>query len=533
MRQAHWYKEAILYEVDVETFQDSNDDGVGDFAGLTSRLDYLVDLGVTCLWLNPFYPSPMQDNGYDVTQFCAVHPRYGSLDDFGRFVREAERRELRVIIDLPLNHTSREHAWFQEARQGPHNPYHEYYVWRDTRPADEERTASFGGSPWAYDERARAYYYHSFYDFQPDLNVAHPKVRGEFQEILRFWLERGVSGFRMDAVPFLIHQRELEKPFSVLQELHRCVVNLQPDAVLVGEVNTPPETLDEYFGLHEGDLQLNVLLNFYVCSRVWLAFACAAPDAIRHAYQVLPSIPQFGQWANFLRNHDELSLVHLDEKAQQQVFAAFAPQEHMRAYGRGIRRRLAPMLGGDARRLKLAHSVLLTLPGTPVLYYGDEIGMGEDLTLAERDSVRTPMQWSSSENGGFSNAAPSQTVRPAIKEGPYGYPRLNVSSQQHPGALLGFVRHATRVRRSCPEFGRGRADFPECGDSQVLAHRCEHEGKVMWAIHNFSNQTREVTLTSPAGAHVMLHEGLEHFADGNVRLAPYGLLWLRLPGGQP
>ncbi|HEU6442455.1 MAG TPA: alpha-amylase family protein, partial [Microvirga sp.] len=405
-----WYKNAVIYCVDVETFMDSNGDGIGDFSGLADRLDHIESLGATCIWLLPFYPTPNCDNGYDVTDFYAVDPRLGTLGDFVAFTHAARDRGLRVIIDLVANHTSIDHPWFQEARRDPNSRYRDWYVWSKEKPKDIHEGVVFPGvqdTTWTYDEVAQAWYMHRFYKHQADLNIANPEVREELEKVMGFWLQLGVSGFRLDAVPFLIEYRGVpaeEKPdhdpHEYLNELRTFISWRRAEAMLLAEANITMDQVDEYFGA-SGD-RLHMIFNFMLNQNLFLALSRKDAEPVRRVMAQTPAIPPKSQWASFLRNHDELDLGRLSDPERKEVFAAFGPAPEMQAYERGIRRRLAPMLGGDERRIKQAFSLMFALPGTPVLWYGDEIGMGEDLSLQERNSVRTPMQWADEPNAGFS-----------------------------------------------------------------------------------------------------------------------------------
>lgn len=417
-----WYKNAIIYSLDVETFMDGNGDGVGDFIGLTKRLNYLSGLGVTCLWLLPFYPSPNRDNGYDVMDYYNVDPRLGTLGDFVEFMHQAREHGIRVIIDLVVNHTSDQHPWFQSARADKNSKYRDYYVWSNNPPKDTKDKIVFPGVQegiWEYDEQAGAYYLHRFYKEQPDLNTANPEVREEIRKILGFWLELGVSGFRIDAAPFLIEplgieDAKLEELRSLLPEMREFVSQRRGDAVLLAEANVPPDQIPVYFG--DGD-KMHMLFNFLLNQYMFLALARKQAAPLIEGLKLLPDSPHIGQWVNFVRHHDELTLDRLTKDKQEEIFAAFAPDENMQIYGHGIRRRLPPMLGGDRRRLELVYSLLFSLPGTPLLRYGEEIGMGDDLSLEGRTSVRTPMQWSSEPNGGFSTAQQDALPQPVISQG--------------------------------------------------------------------------------------------------------------------
>lgn len=523
---APWYKTAVVYEVDVESFQDSNGDGIGDFPGLSSRLGYLAELGVTCVWLNPFYPSPNHDNGYDVADFCGVDERYGTLAQFDAFVTCAHDAGVRVVIDMPFNHVSVFHPWFEAARRDPASPYRDYFVWRADKPDDSAEQGAFGelqGGVWAYDTVADAYYYHSFYPFQADLNVANPAVVEEFKATLRFWLARGVDGFRMDAVPFLVHQEGVEQPYALLRELYAAITAVRPDAIQMGEVNVAPEELARYFGT--GD-QMEMLLNFHLNAHVYLALARERAEPIERALRDVPHPPPGGQWGVFLRNHDALTLSPLSEDERREVHATFAPAENMLVYGGEVRRRLAPLLGDEAR-VRLAHSLLLTLPGTPVLYAGDEIGMGDDLRLRERDSVRTPMQWTAGEGAGFTTAPKLRRVRPIVDTGRFAHARVNVERQEaEPNSLLAFVRRALRARRELPEVGTHSCDVLPSPHPGVLAVRYASDARAVYVLHNLTGSEVSVKAAWAVGAREVFADG-EYEAVGavGVSLRPYGFRW--------
>jgi len=536
-----WYKQAVIYCVDVETFQDSNGDGVGDFAGLTSRLDYLARLGVTCLWLNPIHPGPNRDDGYDVSDFYGVDPRLGSLGDFAELVHQAENRGLRVIIDLVVNHTSDQHPWFTSARSDPASPYREWYVWSKEEPSDRRQGMVFPGEQtetWTWDEGAGAWYYHRFYDFQPDLNMANPEVRAEVRKIMAFWLQLGVSGFRMDAAPFIIELTQPNDPaprkeFDYLRQFRELLSWRRGDAIILAEANAEREELLEYFG--SGD-RLPMLFNFLLNQRQFLALARGDATPIVSALEAAPSIPDSCQWATFLRNHDEVDLGRLSERERAECFAAFGPEEAMQLYGRGIRRRLAPMLGNDRRRIEMAYSLQFTLPGTPVLRYGEEIGMGDDLALKERDAIRTPMQWTAAANAGFSTAPKKALCRPVISGGDFGHETVNVEAQRRDaGSLVHWMERMLHTLRECPEFGIGRTATVDTGDPAVLALHAEAPGGVMLALHNLSDRKRTVDLGQQPG-----QDGVpvEMFGDrayepvgadlAGIELAGYGYRWIRL-----
>ena len=535
-----WYKDAILYCLDVETFHDGNGDGVGDFTGLRRRLDYIDGLGINTLWLLPFYPTPNRDNGYDVTDYYSVDPRLGTLGDFVEFVHEARERGIRVLIDLPVNHTSQQHPWFESARQDPDSPYHDYYVWSEQRPEDAEEGMVFPGvqeETWTYDRTAKKYFFHRFYKHQPDLNIANPEVRAEIMRIMGFWLELGVSGFRLDAAPFLIELKGIDgagdqDPYEYLREFRAFLSWRRGDAILLAEANVEPEKVDDYFG---GGLKMHMLFNFLLNQHLFLALARRDRTPLVKGLHMTPPIPDDGQWAIFLRNHDELDLGRLTEVQREGIFEAFAPEERMQLYERGVRRRLAPMLGGDGDFIRMALSLMFTLPGTPVLRYGQEIGMGEDLSLSERQAVRTPMQWSDERNGGFSTAPPKQLARPAIRDGDYGYEKVNVEAQRSsPGSLLNWVERAIRARKECLEFGRGRPRVLEAEHDAVFAHACTSDDGAVIAVHNLLDEPVEVAVDTSGleGEHLVdvLQGGEKLPLEPRTRLSldRYGLRWLRV-----
>jgi len=535
-----WYKDAVFYEVDVKTYQDSNDDGYGDFPGLMRRLPHIASLGATCIWLQPFYPSPLRDDGYDVVDFYGVDSRLGSLGDFVDFVRQARERGLRVLIDLVVNHTSDQHPWFQSARASSSSPFRDYYIWSKTKPANAEKGVIFPGSQhtiWTYDTAAGLYYHHQFYEHQPDLNIANPIVRDEICKIMGFWLELGISGFRLDAAPFLGGKPEEggnppQQLFEHLEEFRQFLSWRSSSAIILAEANVSLEEIEKYFDYGP---QLHMLFNFLMNQRVFLALAREEAKPIADLLENLPSRKQTGQWGNFLRNHDELSLDRLTEAEREEVFAAFAPEEEMRAYGRGIRRRLAPMFSGNRRREELAYSLLFTLPGTPVLRYGDEIGMGDDLSLPERLTVRTPMQWCAVKNGGFSNADPERLIRPVVTTSDFGFDRVNVAKQdRQQDSLLTRLQHLLHIRKKCPEIGWGKYQVLLGGHRSVLAHRCEWQGGAFVAAHNLSSKAVKTSIKVEAGERLIELAGdpqCQEVRDpSRIEIEGYGYRWFRVQG---
>ena len=533
-----WYKHAIIYCLDVEKYLDANCDGVGDFEGLMRRLDYLAGLGVTCLWLQPFYPSPNRDNGYDVSDYYGVHRKHGSLGDYVEFMNHAQALGLRVIIDLVVSHTSIDHPWFQAARRDRNSPFRSWYVWSDKRPADHEEGIVFPGTQettWTWDEEAGQYYFHRFYEFQADLNTHNPAVRNEIRKIMGFWLEMGVAGFRLDAVPFLIERKgagvEPVKDYELLHEMRDFLQWRRRDAILLAEANVPPDESQKYFG-NQGD-RLQMMLNFPVNQRLFYALATEDIGPLVNALEETKERHGAAQWVQFLRSHDELDLGRLSEEQRQRVFEAFAPEKHMQLYDRGIRRRLAPMLGNDRRRLEMAFSLLFSLPGTPMMQYGDEIGIGEDLSLPEREAARTPMQWTAEEHGGFSRA--EKVVRPVISDETFGYQHVNVATQRRElNSLLNWTQRTIRMRRECPEIGWGDYTILRTNVPAVLAMRYDWRGTALVTLHNFSSQPQKVRLQldDPA-AHQLVDVFQDQLSEAEsgkhvFDLAGYDYKWLRV-----
>lgn len=499
-----WWKEAVIYCLDVETFADSDGDGVGDFEGLMSRLGYLSSLGVSCIWLMPFYPSPNLDDGYDVADFYGVDERFGTLGDFAELVHHATRRGIHVLIDLVVNHTSDQHRWFQEARRDPSSPYRSYYLWSD-EPLETGTDPAFPGESdrtWSFDEVAGQWYLHRFYPFQPELNIADPAVRREIRRIMSFWLQLGVSGFRIDAAAHLLDMTAVpgeraDDPHVYIRDLRKFIGRRAGNVMLLGEANVPLYEVPDYFGA-DGREELDVLFNFRQTESVFLSLATGSADPIRSHLDMLPPVPAAAQWANFLRIHDELALHHLPEHQKAAIYDAFAPEEHMQIYGRGVRRRLGPMLGGDQQRLRFAYSLLLSLPGTPVLLYGDELGMGDNLDIDGRYAVRVPMQWSDGPTGGFSTATAEALVRPTAAPA-FGPDQVNVARQRvDPESLLNWVARAIRTRKESPELAWGVFRTIDTGHRDVLVHLSELEGRVLLAVHSFSGEARTLHLGSVA-----------------------------------
>ncbi|MFP3547397.1 alpha-amylase family protein [Rhizobium sp. SIMBA_035] len=538
-----WYKNAVVYCLSVETFMDSNGDGVGDFQGLQRRLDYLAGLGVTAIWLMPFQTSPGRDDGYDITDHYNVDPRYGTLGDFVEFTHGAQQRGIRVLIDLVVNHTSDEHRWFKEARSDKNSPYRDWYIWSQTKPATADEGMVFPGvqtSTWTRDKQSGEYYFHRFYEFQPDLNTANPRVQAEILKIMGFWIQLGVSGFRMDAVPFVIAEKgaDVGRPkeqFDMLRTFREFLQWRKGDSVILAEANVLPKENIEYFG-NDGD-RMQMMFNFHVNQALFYAMASGDTRPLIKALRDTEKLPKTGQWGVFLRNHDELDLGRLTQSQRQTVFNAFGPDKGMQLYDRGIRRRLAPMLGGDLRRLKLAYSLMYSLPGTPILRYGDEIGMGDDLTLPERNCARTPMQWSNEPQGGFTKS--DKPVLPVISEGPFGYEHVNVAFQRRdPESILNWTERMIRMRKEAPEIGWGTCSAIDCGDPGVLILRYAWRDNVVTVVHSFHDRPVEIAFRLPQddndGPLIDILGGDDSHAKHDRRhhmvLEPYGFRWYRAGG---
>jgi maltose alpha-D-glucosyltransferase/alpha-amylase len=536
-----WWKNAVVYCVDVQSFLDTNGDGVGDLDGLTQRIDYLAGLGITCLWLMPVYPSPERDYGYDVADYYGVADKYGTLGDLVELVRVARERGIRVIADLVVNHTSIDHPWFQAARKG-HPTFRDFYVWADEKPPNAEEGVIFPGQQetiWSFDRAAKRWYMHRFYPHQPDLNINNPLVRNEIHKVIGFWLELGLSGFRVDAVPFLIEQvggsnPAVADPHGYLRDLRDFMTRRRGDAMLLAEANEPAAKLTQFVGEH-GD-QMHMLFSFIVNQALYLAFVRGDATPVATALRSLPPLPPEAQWANFIKNHDEASLDKLSDAEREEVFAAFGPKASMQLFDRGIRRRFSTMVDGDRARMELAYSLLFSLPGTPVLFYGEEIGLGDDQRMRDREAVRLPMQWSDEPHGGFSTADESQLPRRPLRDGPFGYRTLNVEAQERdPASLLNWMERAIRTRKEWPELGWGTWRVLGTRNPAALAHVATWDGSSVLAVHNFDDELARVSVRLPADAsegrwrHIFGKGGADapQVRNGRVtlELEPYGYHW--------
>jgi len=495
-----WYKDAVIYELHVKAFYDSNGDGIGDFRGLTDKLDYVADLGVNTIWLLPFYPSPFRDDGYDVSDYHNVHPAYGTRQDFRTFVREAHKRNLRVITELVVNHTSDQHPWFQAARQAPKgSDKRNFYVWSDDPNKYAGTRIIFTDtekSNWTWDEVAQQYFWHRFFSHQPDLNFDNPQVRKAVIRSMRFWLDMGVDGFRLDAIPYLIERdgtsnENLRETHEVIKEIRRRLDEKYTGKLLLAEANMWPEDVREYFG--EGD-ECHMAYHFPLMPRIYMAIAMEDRHPISEILQQTPDIPENCQWSIFLRNHDELTLEMVTSKERDYMYNMYAADKRARI-NLGIRRRLAPLMENDRERIKLMNSLLLSMPGSPIIYYGDEIGMGDNIFLGDRDGVRTPMQWTSDRNGGFSRADPQRLYLPPIQDPVYGFEAINVEAQlRAPGSLLNWTRRMLAVRKTSTAFGRGAFTLLHPGNRKVLAYVREYGDEVVLCVANVSRAAQPVEL---------------------------------------
>ncbi len=494
-----WYKDAIIYQVHVRTFYDSNGDGVGDFRGLAQKLDYLQELGVNTIWLMPFFPSPLRDDGYDIGDYRSVHPNYGTLDDFKVFLETAHQRSIRVVIEMVLNHTSDQHPWFQESRASRDNPRRDWYVWSDTDNRYRGTRIIFLDtelSNWAWDPVSKQYYWHRFFSHQPDLNYDNPAVYEEMWRVMKFWLDMGVDGFRLDAVPYLIEREgtnceNLPETHQIIKDLRTRLDKEYPGRMLLAEANQWPADLRPYFG--NGD-EFHMAFNFPLMPRMFMGLRLEDRKPITEILQQIPAIPEACQWCLFLRNHDELTLEMVTDVERDYMYDEYAKDKLMRL-NLGIRRRLAPLLDNDRRRIELMNGMLMSLPGTPILYYGDEIGMGDNVNLGDRNGVRTPMQWDGGWNGGFSSADPEALYSPLMLNPVYGFQAVNVQSQKRfDHSLLSWMKRIIRVRKSNPVFGRGSIEFLYPANHRVLAYVRQLGKETVLAVNNLSSSAQAVEL---------------------------------------
>jgi maltose alpha-D-glucosyltransferase/alpha-amylase len=530
-----WYRNMFIYNLDVDAFKDSDGDGTGDFDGLIQELDYLKSLGVQAIWLAPFQPSPDKDDGYDVSDYYGIDNRLGNERTFNRFIKEAKKRNLKVIMDIVLNHTSINSWWYQQARSDSTSKYFNWYVWSKQKPKDWNEGMAFPGiqtETWTYDEVAKRYYFHRFYDFQPDLNFENPEVQKESVKILKYWLSKGVDGFRLDAVPFILDKpktgsKHSEHMLPLLSYITSEAKKLKPDVLLLGEANVDPKENKDYFG--EKGERLTMMFNFYANQFLFYSLANEDAEPFVKALTDTKVKPERSQWAFFLRNHDEIDLGRLSSAKRNEVYKKFGPETNMQLYGRGIRRRLAPMLH-NPRKLRMAYSLLFSLPGTPVIRSGEEIGMGDDLTLSERLAVRTPMQWSKEKNAGFSTA--SRTFRPVIGLGDYSYLKVNVEDEtKQKNSLLNEIKKLAALRKACPEIGFSDWKVISSNSKSVFIIKYMNSGKSLILIHNFSNHSQSVSFKNDdQKSFVNLMDNKVMQKSGKeitFPLASYGYIWLR------
>ncbi|MGI8690606.1 MAG: maltose alpha-D-glucosyltransferase [Thermomicrobiales bacterium] len=535
-----WFKDAIFYEVPVRSFYDSNNDGSGDFIGLTEKLPYIRNLGVECIWLLPFYPSPLRDDGYDIADFYGIHPDYGTLDDFKIFLDRAHALGLRVIADMVLNHTSDQHQWFQEARRSPDSPYRDYYVWSDDPTLYKDARVIFTDteiSNWTFDPVAGQYYWHRFFSNQPDLNYENPAVQQAMLDVISYWLDFGLDGFRCDAVPYLYERdgtncENLPETHAYLKQMRRYVDEHYPSRILLAEANQWPADVIAYFG--NGD-EFHMAFHFPLMPRIFMAIRREERMPIVEIMEQTPDIPELCQWGMFLRNHDELTLEMVTDAERDYMYYEYAKDPRMKI-NIGIRRRLAPLAENGRRQIELLNSILLSMPGSPILYYGDEIGMGDNYYLGDRNGVRTPMQWSSDRNGGFSRADPARLYSPAIMDPVYGFQSINVEAQERtPTSLLNWIKRLIRVRKKYPAFGRGSLEFLGGGNPKVLTYIRQYEGQTLLIVLNLSRfvQCAEVDLSRFIGTQPVELIGETHFPAITDRpyfftLGPHAFYWFRL-----
>ena len=535
-----WYMNAIFYEVHIRAFCDSNKDGKGDIPGLISKLDYIKDLGVDCIWILPIYPSPLKDDGYDIADYYGVHKDYGTIADFKRLIQEAHNRGLRVIADLVLNHTSDQHPWFQKSRSDPNSKYRNYYVWSETNEKYSDARIIFldtEESNWTFDEEAGQYFWHRFYSSQPDLNYDNPEVRQEMLNVMDFWLEMGIDGFRADAVPYLIEREgtnceNLPETHQILKDIRTHLDENYKDKILLAEANQWPKDVRPYFG--DGD-EFHMGFHFPVMPRIYMALRKGDSSPIHWIMSQTPEIPKNTQWCTFLRNHDELTLEMVTEDERQWMWSEYAPIPRMRL-NLGIRKRLTPLLDNIHQKILLANALLYALPGAPIIYYGDEIGMGDNIWLPDRNGVRTPMQWDDSINAGFSQAPPDKLYAPVIDQGEYTYKEINVTAeQQDPNSLLNKMRHLVNVRKSNLIFALGDYEFLAKDQTQFFVVLRSYQEQNMLCIMNLTDQKQELALELAEFTGKQLFDLMKKQDMGSVQdiktnfsLSPYEFLWLKL-----
>ena len=539
-KDALWYKDAVIYQVHVRTFHDSNGDGIGDFQGLEQKLDYIRELGTNTIWLMPFFPSPLRDDGYDISDYNEVHASYGTLADFRKVLDSAHQKGIRIIMEMVLNHTSDQHPWFQEARSSQNNPRRDWYVWSDTDTRYKGTRIIFldtEKSNWAWDPTSKSFYWHRFFSHQPDLNYDNPAVREQMWHVMRFWLEMGVDGFRLDAIPYLVEREgtnceNLPETHQIIKEYRRKLDERFPGRMLLAEANQWPADLRPYFG--DGD-EFHMAFQFPVMPRMFMGLKLEDRKPITEIVQQTPEIPPSCQWCLFLRNHDELTLEMVTDMERDYMYDMYAQNKTMRL-NLGIRRRLAPLLNNDRRRIELMNGMLMSLPGTPIIYYGDEIGMGDNITLGDRNGVRTPMQWTGGWNAGFSIADPERLYAPLIHDPVYGYPAVNVASQRESEhSLFHWMQRIIAVRGSTAVFGRGSIEFIHPANHRILAYLRRLGNETVLVVNNLSSaaQAVELDLRRYKGNVLIEMFGNNLFPRVGdspylLTLGPYQFFWFRL-----
>lgn len=534
-----WYKNAIFYEVYVRAYADSNGDGHGDLRGLIQKLDYIKDLGIDCIWLLPIYESPLRDDGYDISDYTKIADVFGTEDDFRECLEQTHARGMRLIMDLVVNHTSDQHPWFQAARANAKSPYRDYYVWSDSDQKFKHTRIIFldtEQSNWTWDEKAGQYYWHRFYATQPDLNFDNPKVQQEIIDVMDYWLQMGIDGFRVDAVPYLFEREgtnceNLPETHQYLKRMRQFVDEKYPDRILLCEANQWPEDVRPYFG--EGD-EFHMGFHFPLMPRIYMALGQEDKSSLVNILKQTPDIPENCQWCIFLRNHDELTLEMVTEEERQWMWNYYAPQPSMRL-NLGIRRRLAPLLDNDPQKIELAYSLLFTLPGSPIIYYGDEIGMGDNIALFDRNGLRTPMQWQNCINGGFSNADPSHLYAPMISDENFNPKRVNVSDQRKdPGSLYNRIKHMIAIRKQHPALGSNSLEWIESGNKSIAAYWRKLGDETYVICNNLSSNRQDISIQLSRGHSCegidLLSGQVIDLSDSNelvMQLLPHQYIWLK------
>jgi maltose alpha-D-glucosyltransferase / alpha-amylase len=538
MMEDLWYHNAVIYSLDVETYFDADGDTIGDFKGLISKINYLSGLGINCIWLRPFYPSPMADDGYDIMDYYSIDSRFGNIGDFVEFIVRAKAAGINVIIDLVANHTSDKHYWFQQSRKDEKSIYRNYYIW-SPKPDEKYKAKNLLGEKgiWNYDRKAKAYYLHHFLKEEPDLNLLNPRVKKEIKKIMGYWLQLGIAGFRIDAAHILVKeigkQKKKKKVIDFLNEMRSFVSSRNHEAILLAEANVAEKRIPDFFG---NGSRVHLMFNFLTNMNLFLAMARKDPSCLASSLKSLSKTK--GRWVNFLRHHDELNLEFLDKNKRSEIFKAFAPEKHMQIFGHGIRRRLPPMLNGDRKRLELFYSVMFSLPGIPLINYGEEIGMGDDLSEKGRNSVRTVMQWNDSDNAGFSKCVGPLKVHSVVKGGEFDFRKVNVVQQQRdPDSFLSWIKRLISIRKECPQLAYGKYEILENSCSGVLSAFCIWRSETIIVLHNFDSQSCKIDVKTEEKNFINM---IEIFSDSSyeevtdlkqrIQLGPYGYRWFKCEG---